>query len=642
MKHDIIKGSDYIYRIDTSYGLTSDGYIATGTESIVYKGQKISADGKICLSCVLKFKFKSIKMGSGENELKTVNVLERFKNNDLRIFDDLQNCRSVVRIYDVIEDLGDFSVVDTHVPEGQPALSIDRSMFFCVVEEYIDGWSLEEYCRDEYWHLTETVDIGNDLKRKVLFHEFPEEKKNSMIKSYEHDYDEVIRYQNEMFRFMINLCEILEYITDIKHILHLDLKPDNIMVTRHGKEIVLIDFGRSEYIPEPDNFVQSRLSGADYNSEEKIARMFQYGTLGYAAPECYVEPINGSKFPFDDKPLKKGRMSIESDIFSFGATFWECLNMFELYTKSPEFAKDKGVGGSYDFYRNHFLNDDAYCDRDLSLTSPHYHEKLQEIIAKCTRRREDNYFSSDNDNFYHSYSDLKYDIEYARDSSPTLVKTENIKVRNSFGVVGVMIGLLIVLGALCGILKLSGSYFANQKLESIMGRYNPTMIERLQNAAIEQMDSSTKNERQSTYNRIYQFMIDNDESLDHSEAVVLVDLLKMIDNNDFRGSAVDNIIRSIRMEDLSSSVQYIITGLDDNIPGAGYELAAAIYNAQHNKELDKCFDVAAKYIDSQDLHDVAVRLAKVLEHDDIIRAIADSRGVSRIEIQDALRDMSRG
>ena len=370
--------------------------------------------------------------------------------------------------------------------------------------------------------------------------------------------------------------------------------------------------------------------------------MFQYGTLGYAAPECYVEPINGSVFPFDDKSLKKGRMSIESDIFSFGATFWECLNMFELYTKSPEFAKDKGVGGSYDFYRNHFLNDDAYCDRDLSLTSPHYHEKLQEIISKCTRRREANYFSSDNDNFYHSYSDLKYDIEYARDSSPNLVKTENIKVRNSFGVVGVMIGLLIVLGALCGILKLSGSYFANQKLESIMSRYNPTMIERLQNAAVEQMDSSTKNERLSTYKRIYQFMIDNDESLDHSETVVLVDLLKMIDSNEFRGSAIDDIIRNIRMEDLSSSVQYIITGLDDGIPGMGYKLAAAIYNAQHNKDLDICFDVASEAVSSQEYHDVAVRLAKVLEHDDIIRSIADSRGVSRIEIQDALREMSRG
>lgn len=35
-------GSDFIYQIDSSYGLSQDGYIATGTESIVYKGLKIS------------------------------------------------------------------------------------------------------------------------------------------------------------------------------------------------------------------------------------------------------------------------------------------------------------------------------------------------------------------------------------------------------------------------------------------------------------------------------------------------------------------------------------------------------------------------------------------------------------------------
>ena len=60
MTKGIIKGSEFNYIIDTSYGLSSDGYIATGTESIVYKGLKISKDRKITLSCVLKFKYKHI------------------------------------------------------------------------------------------------------------------------------------------------------------------------------------------------------------------------------------------------------------------------------------------------------------------------------------------------------------------------------------------------------------------------------------------------------------------------------------------------------------------------------------------------------------------------------------------------------
>ena len=49
VNHDIIVGSEFNYIIDTTHGLSSDGYIATGTESIVYKGIKTSKDGKIRL-----------------------------------------------------------------------------------------------------------------------------------------------------------------------------------------------------------------------------------------------------------------------------------------------------------------------------------------------------------------------------------------------------------------------------------------------------------------------------------------------------------------------------------------------------------------------------------------------------------------
>lgn len=102
-----------------------------------------------------------------------------------------------------------------------------------------------------------------------------------MLKSYSNDYEELIRYQSDMFDFMLNLCDILEYITDQKHILHLDIKPDNIMVTRYGKELVLIDFGRSEHIDIETKSVKSNLGEADYNKEQSITRMYQYGTLGY-------------------------------------------------------------------------------------------------------------------------------------------------------------------------------------------------------------------------------------------------------------------------------------------------------------------------------------------------------------------------
>lgn len=125
---------------------------------------------------------------------------------------------------------------------------------------------------------------------------------------------------------MINLCEIMEYVTEQKNILHLDIKPENIMVTRYGKELVLIDFGRSKRITKADRFVNSNLSAVNYNSGETQEKQYEYGALGYAAPECFCEATEDSSFPFSYRG-QKGRMSIESDIFSFGATFWECLKL---------------------------------------------------------------------------------------------------------------------------------------------------------------------------------------------------------------------------------------------------------------------------------------------------------------------------
>lgn len=50
MNSNEMRGSDFIYQIDSSYGLSQDGYIATGTESIVYKGLKIlKTERLLCL-----------------------------------------------------------------------------------------------------------------------------------------------------------------------------------------------------------------------------------------------------------------------------------------------------------------------------------------------------------------------------------------------------------------------------------------------------------------------------------------------------------------------------------------------------------------------------------------------------------------
>lgn len=626
--NDIIVGSEFNYKIDTSHGLSADGYIATGTESIVYKGKKISHDGKMILSCVLKFKYKSIEVGAEEGKSRVVDLYERFRSHDLKIFDELQDCRSVVRIFDVIEDLGDFSVTDTHVPEGKKSISINRNRFFCVVEEYIDGWSLEEYCRDECWKLTETVDVGNNLKKKIPFHQFPREKQQAMLHSYQHDYNEVIRYQSEMLDFMLNLCEILKYITDKKRILHLDIKPDNIMITRYGKEIVLIDFGRSEHIDTQSNSVQSSLGAADYNLEKQsFARQFQYGTLGYAAPECFADPISGSHFPFDESGLQKGRMSVESDIFSFGATFWECLSIFELYTGNKLFSTEKSDDGYGAFYRKYLLNDEAYCDRDLSITSSHFHEKIENIIKKCTRKRVPGYLDSESDFYplyYHDYEQLQDDIQFAKESAPALVKTENLKVRNGFGVAGVMAGLIGTVFFVCGFLKLTGSYFAQRKMDNIMNNYNSTLIERLKDVAVEQMKSSTEYEKHDIYNKIYKFLKNQNDNLDYSETVVLVELLKQIDGDSFINDSVDTMLLTVDIKGFSNCIEYTVTNLTE-CDGTGYELAVQIYNAQKRIDLSECYSILVTNTGDSKYSKLIQRLAQDLNHYEIITKIAEEK-----------------
>lgn len=635
--NDIIIGSEFNYKIDTSHGLSSDGYIATGTESIVYKGVKTSRDGKTMLSCVLKFKYKSVRVGAEEGNYKVVDLYEKFRSHDLKIFDELQDCRSVVRIFDVIEDLGDFSVTDTHVPEGKKSISINRDQFFCVVEEYIDGWSLEEYCRDEYWKLTETVDVGNDLKKRISFHEFPVEKQKAMLHSYQHDYDEIIRYQTEILDFMLKLCEILKYITDKKQILHLDIKPDNVMVTKYGKEIVLIDFGRSEHIGPETNSVISSLGAADYTQEKQsFARQFQYGTLGYAAPECFAVPVSGSHFPFDDSGFEKGNMSVESDIFSFGATFWECLSIFELYTGNQLFASEKSNDGYGAFYRKHLLDDVRYCDRDLSIASTHFHEKLENIIRKCTKKRMPGFLdkkSADYSLYYHDYEKLQSDIQLAKESAPALVKTENIKVRNAFGVSGVMAGLIGTVLVVCGFLKLTGSYFAQQKMDNIIRNYNPTLIERLEDAAIEQIRSSTESEKHGIYSKTYDFLKSQDNNLEYSETVVLVELLKYIDDKEFIADFVDAMFLDVEQKGFSSCIEYTVTNLSD-CNSTGYELAVQIYNSQKRTNLSECYAALTEYAENLKYSKLVQRLAQDLDHDELITKIAEEKLTQELKLSD--------
>ena len=119
-----ILGTDFKYIIDVSHGINRDGFIAIGTESVVYKGIKTSRKAELEFACVLKFKPKYV-YSNGEY----IDKISKFKDEELSIFEELQECRSVVRIFDVIEDLGDFSLPCDKVTGGV----INREKYFCVI-----------------------------------------------------------------------------------------------------------------------------------------------------------------------------------------------------------------------------------------------------------------------------------------------------------------------------------------------------------------------------------------------------------------------------------------------------------------------------------------------------------------------------
>lgn len=620
MSKEII-GNSYTYIVDESYGINRDGFIAIGTESIVYKGLKTKRGGGLQFSCVLKFKPKRQIIDG-----KVVDSLTEFKTVEWPIFQDLRECRSVVRIDDVIDDLGSFSLPCPHIGSGV----IDSTTYFCVVEEFVDGWNLDEFCSEEFWKLRKIEALPNGLKDKVEFNRFSESEKNAVLAAY--TYDNQLKYQNQIMLFMINLCEIMEYVTEQKHILHLDIKPENIMVTRYGKELVLIDFGRSKRVTIANPYADNELTAADFSQEETQDKQYQYGTLGYAAPECYCEAQSG-KHPLG-QVSERGKMSIESDIFSFGATFWECLNMFELVTNTKGDAFDV-----YDFYRDNFLNETVYCDRDLSLTSRTYHQKLDKIIKRCTKSRRGDFRTAAG--YYHSYKDLKKDIEIAKDSTPTIVKEENVKVRSAARFAGIFAGIAAGFILINGFFAGNALDIAKGKWENIVAGYNETQFTRLSTIARDYVDASPAGEKDNVYNMVEDFTYQNSGSITSYEVSMLVELLEMIDNETLLIERVNTIMKNAEPSSFKDISTQVVT-LDVTGECIGYELATAIYNVEVSKtSIPDAFEVLQKYRRNEEFRNAVVKLKNVLNTDENIELISKDNQMTRQEILDYLKSINR-
>ena len=120
----------------------------------------------------------------------------------------------------------------------------------------------------------------------------------------------VLRANGVLHEFMVldfakQLAQVLKYLHERGPILHLDLKPSNIMVT-HDTKLVLIDFGISKM----------------QDDDSKVIGV----TESYAAPEQLPRGLKGKfmlRRRFGENAEFEKKIDVRTDIFSFGAIMYE-------------------------------------------------------------------------------------------------------------------------------------------------------------------------------------------------------------------------------------------------------------------------------------------------------------------------------
>lgn len=151
--------------------------------------------------------------------------------------------------------------------------SFDENGTFYYVMDYIEGQNLNEYLKDHVLSESEAISIIKDV------------------------------------------ADALIYMHEEKHMLHLDLKPGNIMRRASDGHIFLIDFGLSKHY--------------DVNGAPETSTNIGLGTPGYAPTE------QGDK-------VKSGEFRPTIDVYALGATLFKLLTR-ETPPTASEVLNDNGV-----------------------------------------------------------------------------------------------------------------------------------------------------------------------------------------------------------------------------------------------------------------------------------------------------------
>lgn len=257
----------------------------------------------------------------------------------------------------------------------------------CIIEEYISGNSLAEY-------------IANN---EISVH--------------------------QIVLLSIKICEALEYLHEEAGVMHLDLKPSNIMVRgfcADEYDVCLIDFDSSALLAEAAE--HQKTEGAACRIENTGVK--PYGTVGFAAPEQYCAAGRQLGFP-EDAQESPQELTQRSDIYSMGMLLLYMLS--ELHVRSVTKRTKRSL-----FCGAKKIPEVSGAGRELRETEAEtlcelYSDTVGPVIQKCIRHHPRQR--------YESVKELKKELEtvISKKAKKQIVNTEkacDIYVRGTKNGVG--------------------------------------------------------------------------------------------------------------------------------------------------------------------------------------------------------------